>query len=116
MPTYLVLLVVHLRNQAIALKAPRRWILNLVQVTFGESQTAVIKHAVIRVEKTIGVVKAYIQLKTVKATKEMDSAQAIRLPKVPKLSELRPPSCHATIAEKRRKMVVKNPKALKKSQ
>jgi hypothetical protein len=37
---------------------------------------AAIKHTVIRVEKTMGVVKAYLQLKAVTATKQMASSEA----------------------------------------
>ena len=44
---------------------------------FAESHAAAIKHTVIRVEKTMGMVKAYLQLKAVIATKQMASAHAM---------------------------------------
>jgi hypothetical protein len=40
-----------------------------IQPVFAESHAAPVKHTVIRVEKTMGVVKAYFQLKAVTATK-----------------------------------------------
>ena len=47
------------------------------QLVFAESHAAAIKHTVTRVEKTMGVVKAYLQLKAVTATKQMASAHAM---------------------------------------
>jgi hypothetical protein len=46
---------------------------------FAESHAAAIKHTVIRAEKTMGVVKAYIQLKAVIAAKQMANAHAMLL-------------------------------------
>ncbi len=64
----------------------------------------------------MGVVKAYLQLKAVTATKQIASVQAIRRMKASKLTAVRLPSCHATSAENKRKTEKKNPNALKKSQ
>jgi hypothetical protein len=47
------------------------------QLVFAESHAAAIKHTVIRVEKTMGVVKAYLHVKAVTAAKEMASAHAV---------------------------------------
>jgi hypothetical protein len=44
---------------------------------FAESHAAAIKHIVIMVEKTMGVVKAYFKLKAVTAAKQMASAHAV---------------------------------------
>jgi hypothetical protein len=48
-----------------------------METCFAESHAAAIKHTVIRVEKTMGVVKAYLQLKAVTATKQVASAHAM---------------------------------------
>ena len=52
-----------------------------VQLVFAESHAAAVKNTVIRIEKTMGVVKAYLQLKAVIATKQMASADAM-LPRI----------------------------------
>ena len=82
---------------------------------FPASQAAAIKHTVIMVEKTMGVVKAYLQLKAVTAAKQMASAHAVRRMRA-KVSAGRPPSCHANTAANKRNTEKKNPNALKKSQ
>jgi hypothetical protein len=70
-------------------------------LVFAESHAAAVKHTVIRVEKTMGVVKAYLQLKAVTATKQMASAHAmLRTPA--KVSAGSPPSSHANTAAKKR--------------
>jgi hypothetical protein len=86
-----------------------------VQLVFAESHAAAIKHTVIRVEKTRGVVKAYLQLKAVTATKEMASAHAMLRTRA-KVSAGRPPNTHANTAANKRNTERKNPNALKKSQ
>jgi hypothetical protein len=48
-----------------------------VQPVIAESHAAAIKHTVIRVEKTMGVAKAYLQLKALTVTKQMASAHAM---------------------------------------
>jgi len=80
-----------------------------------ESHAAAVKHTVIRVEKTMGVVKAYLQLKAVTATKQMASAHAMlrTRAKVPAGS---PPSSQANTAANKRNTEKKSPNALKKSQ
>jgi hypothetical protein len=82
---------------------------------FAESQAAAIKHTVIRVEKTIGVVKAYLQHKPVIATKQTASAHGM-LRTCAKVSAGSPPSSHANTAENKRNTQKKSPNALKKSQ
>ena len=82
---------------------------------FAESHAAAIKHTVIRVEKTMGVVKAYLQLKAVTATKQMASAHAMLRTRA-KVSAGSPPSSHANTAANKRNTEKKSPNALKKSQ
>ena len=82
---------------------------------FAESHAAAIKHIVIMVEKTMGVVKAYLKLKAVTAAKQMASAHAVRRMRA-KISAGRPPSCHANTAANKRNTEKKSPNALKKSQ
>ena len=85
------------------------------QLVFAESHDAAVKHTVIRVEKTMGVVKAYLQLKAVTATKQMASAHAILRTRA-KVSAGSPPSSHANTAANKRNTEKKRPNALKKSQ
>jgi hypothetical protein len=85
------------------------------QVVFAESHAAAIKHTVIITEKTMGVVKAYLQLKAVTATKQMASAHAMLRTRV-KVSAGSPPSSHANTAANKRNTEKKSPNALKKSQ
>jgi len=86
-----------------------------LQVGFVESHAPAIKHTVVKIEKAMGVVKAYLQLKTVTATKQMASAHAIGRMRA-KVSEGKPPSCHASTAANKRNTEKKSPNALKKSQ
>jgi hypothetical protein len=67
------------------------------QPVFAESQAAAIKHTVIRVEKTMGVVKVNIQLNAVTATTQTASAQAMPRTRA-KVSAGSPPSSHASTA------------------
>ena len=85
------------------------------QLVFAESHAAAIKHTVIRVEKTMGVVKAYLQLKAVTAKKQMASAHAMPRTRA-KVSAGSPPSSHANTAANERNTEKKSPNALKKSQ
>ena len=85
-----------------------------VQSVFVESHAAAIKQTVIRVEKTMGVVKAYLQLKAVTATKQMASAHAMLRTRA--ISAASPPSSHANTAANKRNTEKKSPNALKKSQ
>ena len=82
---------------------------------FAASHAAAIKHIVITVEKTMGMVKAYFKLKAVTAAKQMASAHAVRRMRT-NVSAGRPPSCHANTAANKRNTEKKNPNALKKSQ
>src|ERR1700674_2576349 len=82
---------------------------------FAESHAAATRHTVISVEKTVGVVKAYLQLKAVSATKQMASAHAILRTRF-NVSAGNPASSHANIAANKRNTEKKNPNALKKSQ
>jgi hypothetical protein len=86
-----------------------------VPPVFAESHAAAVKHTVIRVEKTMGVVKAYLQLKAVTATKQMASAHAMLRTRA-KVSAGSPPSSHANTAANKRNTEKKSPNALKKSQ
>ena len=85
------------------------------QLVFPESHAAAIKHTVIRVEKTMGVVKAYLQLKAVIATKQMASAHAMVRTRA-KVSAGSPAMSHANTAANKRNTEKKSPNALKKSQ
>ena len=86
-----------------------------LQIGCAESHAAAIKHAVITIEKTMGVVKAYLQLKAVTATKQMASAHAMLRTRA-KVSAGSPPSSHANTAANKRNTEKKSPNALKKSQ
>jgi len=88
---------------------------NGMETCFAESHAAAVKHNVIMIEKTMGVVKAYLQLKAVTATKQMASAHAM-LRTRPKVSAGSRPSCHANTAANKRNTEKKSPNALKKSQ
>jgi len=80
-----------------------------------ESHAAEIKHTVITIEKTIGMTKKYLQLKTATAAKQRARAHA--MPRtLAKDSGGRPPSSHAIMAANRRNTVTKSPKPTKKSQ
>ena len=81
----------------------------------GESHAAPIKHNVIMLEKMMGVVKAYLQLKAVTAAKQMADAHPVRRMRT-KVSAGRPPSCHASIATNKRNTEKKSPNALKETQ
>jgi len=95
--------------------APRSSLLARIQLVFAENHAAAVKHTVTRVEKTMGMVKAYLQLKAVTATKQMASAHAM-LRTRPKVSAGSRPSCHANTAANKRNTEKKSPNALKKSQ
>ena len=82
---------------------------------FAESHAAAVKQSKIRLEKTIGTMKAYLKPTIVTAAKHMTSAHAV--PRMTaKVWRGRPPSCHANTAVNTRKMEKKNPKPTKKSQ
>ena len=85
------------------------------ELGFAESPAAAIKNTVITNEKTMGVVKAYLQLKTVIATKQMASAHEMLRTRAA-VSAGSPLSSHASTAANKRKTEKKSPNALKKSQ
>lgn len=68
---------------------------------FAESHAAAIKHKVISVEKTMGVVKAYRQFKAVIATKHKASAHPMLRTRA-KVSGESPASSHASTAANKR--------------
>jgi|SRR6266851_2596898 len=82
---------------------------------FAESHAAAVRQTVIRVEKTMGMVKAYLQLKAVIAPKQMASAHAMARTRG-KVSAGSPASSHANTAANKRNTEKKSPNALKKSQ
>ena len=86
-----------------------------LQPVFAESHAAAIKNTVITAEKTMGVVKAYLTLNAVTATKEMASAHAMLRTRA-NVSVGSPPSSHANTAANKRNTERKKPNALKKSQ
>ena len=86
------------------------------EVGLVESHAAASKHPVIRVEKTMGVVKEYLQHKAVTAEKEKARAHAVWRMKGAKVPAGRPPSCQANAAANKRNTEKKSPNALKKSQ
>src|SRR5436853_7835207 len=86
-----------------------------METCLAESHAAAVKHNVITIEKTMGMVKAYLQLKAVTATKQMASAHAMLRTRA-KVSAGSPPSSHANTAANKRNTEKKSPNALKKSQ
>ena len=86
-----------------------------VEPPYVESHAAAIKHIVIRVEKTIGIVNANLQLKAVTATKQIARAHAAPRMRA-RVSAGRLLSCHDITPANTRKTEKKNPNALKKSQ
>src|SRR5579859_435238 len=86
-----------------------------VQLVFGESHAAAIKHTVVTMEKTRGVVKAYLQVKAVIATKQRARAHAMLRTRAT-VSAGSPLSNHANTAANKRNTEAKSPNALKKSQ
>ena len=73
---------------------------DLLQLVFAESHAAAVKHTVITIEKTIGTIKRYLQLRTVMAAKQKARAHTVTR-MTAKVSAGRPPSCHANAAANR---------------
>ena len=70
------------------------------EVCLAESHAAADKHNVIKIEKTIGNTKRYLQLTTVMAARQRANAHAA--PRISaKVSAGRPPSCHVNTAANR---------------
>ena len=75
---------------------------------FADRHAAIIKHTVITLEKAMGIVKKYIQLKTVTAAKQTDKAHAL-LRTSRRVSAGRLLSCHANIAASSRNTLTNKP-------
>ena len=82
---------------------------------FPESHASAIKHAVITIEKTIGPMKKYLQVKTVSTAKQMARPQLVPCTTA-KVSGSRPLSCQAKEAANIRSIEMKRPKPKQKSQ
>src|SRR6266576_3187248 len=80
-----------------------------------ESHAAKIKHTVITLEKTIGMIKRYLQLTNVMAAKQRARAHTVTR-MTAKVSAGRPPNCHANTAANRYNTPTENPAATKRSQ
>jgi len=80
----------------------------LVAAALAERHVAEIKHTVITLEKAMGIVKKYIQLKTVTAAKQTDKAHAL-LRTSRRVSAGRLLSCHANIAASSRNTLTNKP-------
>jgi hypothetical protein len=79
-----------------------------VETCLAESHAAAVKTNVVTIEKTIGIIKKYFQLKKVMAAKQRANVHA-----VPRMSARdsggRRPSCHANTTASRRNAVTKSP-------
>ena len=79
-----------------------------METCFAESHAAAVKHNVVTTEKTMGIIKKYLQLKTVMTTKQRANVHA-----VPRMSARdsggRPPSCHANTTASKRNTLTKSP-------
>jgi hypothetical protein len=71
-----------------------------LQTRFAESHAAAVKHTVIKIEKTIGRIKRWLQLTTVMAAKQRARDHTVTR-MTAKVSAGRPPSCHANTAANR---------------
>jgi hypothetical protein len=70
------------------------------ETCLAESHAAAVKHNVITIEKTMGMMKRYLTLTTVIAAKQRANAHVV--PRMSaKVAVGRPPSCHANIAANR---------------
>src|SRR5579863_5238630 len=79
-----------------------------LEACFAESHAAAVKHNVITIEKTMGIIKKYFQLKTVMPVKQRANVHA-----VPRMSAKdsggRLPSCHANTTASSRNTLTKSP-------
>lgn len=79
-----------------------------VETCLAESHAAAVKTNVVTIEKTIGIIKKYFQLKKVMAAKQRANVHA-----VPRMSARdsggRCPSCHANTTASRRNALTKSP-------
>jgi hypothetical protein len=80
----------------------------MIYAALDESHAAAAKHTVMTLEKTIGMVKKYLQLMTVMAAKQNARVQA-----VPRMNGRagaeRLPNCHARTAARRNKTLITRP-------
>ena len=79
-----------------------------LEAGFAESHAAAVKHNVVTIEKTMGIMKKYFQLKTVMAAKQRANVHAVPRMRA-KDSGGRPPSCHANTAASRKNTLTKSP-------
>jgi hypothetical protein len=79
-----------------------------METCFAESHAAAVKHNVVTIEKAMGIIKKYFQLKTVMAAKQRANAHAVLRIRA-KDSGGRRPSCHANITASRRNTLTKSP-------
>ena len=86
------------------------------QAIFGDSQAATVKQSKIKIEKTIGKIKAYLRDTIVTAEKQRTSAHAV--PRISRQSLIfkTPASCHVKTAVNTRKTKKSSPKPTNKSQ
>ena len=71
-----------------------------METFFAENHAAAVKHNIITIEKAIGMMKRYLQLRTVMAAKQRAKAHAV--PRMgAKVAAGRRASCHANIAANR---------------
>jgi hypothetical protein len=79
-----------------------------LEARFAESHAAAVKHNVIAIEKTMGIIKKYFQSKTAMAAKQRANAHAV--PRMcAKDSGGRLPSCHANTTASRRNTLTVSP-------
>jgi len=79
-----------------------------VETCLAESHAAAVKHNVITIEKAMGKIKKYLQLKAVMAAKQTANAHA--MPRTwANVPGGRPPSSHATTTASRRNTLTKSP-------
>jgi len=79
-----------------------------MEACFVESHAAAVKVNVIRIEKTMGIIKKYFQSRTVIAAKQRANVHAV--PRIfAKDSGGRPPSCHANTTASRSNTLTMSP-------
>ena len=79
-----------------------------METCFAESHAAAVKHNVVAIEKTMGIIKKYFQLKTVMPAKQRANVHAVPRMRA-KDSGGRPPSCHANTTASRKNTLTKSP-------
>ena len=79
-----------------------------LETCFPESHAAAVKQNVVAIEKTMGRIKKYFQLKTVMAAKQRANVHAVPRMRA-KDSGGSPPSCHANTTASRKNTLTKSP-------